>query len=213
MKSNSFFLAASVAVAASAISADALATPYWSVWVSEEHGGPRSTCTGSAMAARGFGSTGSSSDNVHLYCDSLPPGVVIDGRDFYWSKYFSEEPGEIETHYSLGWHPYEGDNYYVCNPTGHSGVVTGIRCSGSRCDNISIECAVPTRFVDGKKYYVGAYNCEWSGWLSDENGDFIWDYGSYITGVECAGRFCDNMRFYMCSFDANALIDPNIPRL
>jgi hypothetical protein len=190
-----------LAVAAfGSVSSTANAALYWTPWVSEEGGGPASICTAWNEAAVGFGCSGGWCDNVRLLCETLPFNATLDPSTDFWSGYFSEEHDEYGTVISTGWYPYFDENYHVCHGGwGQPGLVNGIRCSGSSCDNISIECAQPKATVNGAVVSVQSTSCSWTGWYSEEQGSVDFGWNRYITGVECQGAYCDNKRFLVCS--------------
>jgi hypothetical protein len=173
---------------------------YYTAWVSEEGGGPATFCSAWNEAARGFGCSGSYCDSVRLVCDTLPNSISEDPSSDYWSPWFSEEWNGLETRYSVGWWPHDQMNYKVCEPTAAGGVMSGVKCFGSYCDSMSIECDVPHR-PNGT--VVTPTGCFWSGTFSDENGtiDMQAQYGTanlFISGVWCSGRYCDNLSYLVC---------------
>jgi hypothetical protein len=173
----------------------ALAGLYWTSYVSEESGA-YALCDESTDGAVGFRCSGRYCDNVSLLCETFPFGALAPSWNGYVTAYFSEEHDPYGTWFSSGWYPWDDENYEVChNQQTTPGVVTGIGCSGSYCDNISIECRQPE--VAGVK--LAATNCSWSGWISEEQGSVDFGWNRYITGVECNGSRCDNKRFYVCS--------------
>jgi hypothetical protein len=171
---------------------------WWTPWISEENG--VATCDDFEEAARGFGCSGKYCDNVQLLCDVLPFGAFPDTENRYWTGYFSEEHDQYSTWYSGGWYPWDNENYEVCYGWDTTpGLVTGIDCSGSYCDNIRLECTQIVQLVYGVPYWLGVTNCSWSGWYSEEQGSVDFGWNRFITGVECQGSYCDNKRFYVCS--------------
>lgn len=202
-------LGVAVAAAVGLVASTAFAATYWTGWVSEESGGPVAGCSAWTEAAVGFGCSGSYCDNVRLLCETLPFGAKVNQATDYWSGWFSEEHDGYGTYHSEGWYRYEDENYHVCHSYDNQpGVVTGIRCSGSYCDNISVECSqliVQRGGILGPTLPVGVTNCAWTGWYSEEQGSVDFGDNRYITGVECAGSRCDDKRFYVCS-----LVDPSL---
>ncbi len=193
-----------VAVAFGLHASNAHASLYWTPWVSEEQGGPATTCSDWSDSAVGFGCSGRYCDNVRLLCETMPYQTTRDWSTDYWTGYFSEEDDPYATVYSAGWYRYEDKYYRVChNTSDYAGLVGGIRCSGSYCDNISIECTQAAKWVNGVRYPVNVTNCGWTGWYSEEQGSVDFGYNRYITGVACSGSYCDNKSFYVCS-----LVDP-----
>jgi hypothetical protein len=121
-----------------ASSSTSAANLYWTPWVSEEAGGPASICTAWDEAAVGFGCDGRYCDNVQLLCQTLAFDTQLDPATDYWTDYFSEEH----------------DNQRVCHNTTTAGLVSGIKCQGDYCDNISIECTKPVKYVNGTRFSV-----------------------------------------------------------
>jgi hypothetical protein len=195
MSTGKWGLALSLALAAGSLASNAHAA-YWTNWVSEENGGPATYCYTWSEGASGFGCSGSYCDNVRVYCDTLPFGDRLDPSTDYWTRYFSEEDSGIGTGYSVGWYPWDGDNFKVCEPTWTAGIMSGVKCSGRYCDSISIECTVPLK-SNGTRAYLT--NCGWTGWYSEEQGSVTFGYNRFITGVQCSGSYCDNKSYYVCS--------------
>lgn len=167
----------------------------WTDWVSEEGGSPAAVC-GIWEAARGFDCRGDYCDDVRLYCDSLPFGISVGSYSF--TPFFSEEDLG-STSWSLeGWYGTDNDYSEVCYAHGAAGILTGIRCSGSYCDNISLECAIPRTFFEGVWEPVEYASCYWTGEYSEEDPPFYSPYGQFITGVECIGAYCNNKSYYVC---------------
>lgn len=181
-------------------SASASSALYWTPWVSEERGGPARACGQWNEAAVGFGCSGRYCDSVRLLCETMPFGTTLDPATDYWSGYFSEEHDDYGTWDSYGgWHHEE--NQEICHTPYHNskGLVSGIKCRGRYCDNISVECTKPVKYVGGTRYEVQMNNCSWTAWQSEEQGSRDFGWNRYITGVECQGSYCDNKRFYVCS--------------
>jgi len=172
---------------------------YWTPWVSEEKGGPPTYCSSWNEGAVGFACRGKYCDDVRLLCETFPYNITLTHLTNGWTSYFSEEDSGIGSWVSHGWYPYDGDNYKVCRRTNTGGVVQGIRCKGGYCDDISLECSVPIRWVGGAQDPASMTNCAWSGWYSEEQGHVDFGWNRYITGVECSGSYCDRKRFYVCS--------------
>jgi hypothetical protein len=155
--------------------------PVWTAWVSEEQ--PQGVQCGlySSQAATGAACRGSYCDDVKLLCGDLPQGFVKPipvVRDYWSTPYVSEEqPGGVLC----------AQNY----------IVDGIRFTGSYSDNVSVHC-VPATFPSQ------GVNCTSSPWFSEEQPPQIFDVnfysygGAVVTGVRCAGSYCDSMSFYLC---------------
>lgn len=148
---------------------DGEGTRAWSGYVSEEQ--PPTICANN-YAVRGFDCSGSYCDNVSINCRPVfghPFGNSI------WTPYFSEEGSTA-------------DRRGRC--AGPQRWMTGVACSGSYCDNLSIRC---TQFPGSSPS-----NCEWSGWYSEEQSRFNAPSGYFIKAVECSGSYCDNKRYRYC---------------
>jgi hypothetical protein len=75
--------------------------------------------------------------------------------------------------------------------------VTGIRCTGSYCDNIKITCTnLPGAATDGYR---------WTPWVSEETfpGYCTGPVPMFIAGFACNGKYCDNISLF-CVYLANA---------
>jgi len=179
--------------------AAAIHVRYWTRWVSEEYGGPPAYCQASNEGAVGAACSGRYCDNVRLYCETFPYGITLDSNTRYWTGFFSEEIKGPRLGTLEGWYPLYEQNTEVCNGGSTGGIVQGMRCSGSYCDNISLKCAVPVRWVNGVRDPATMKNCAWSGWYSEEQGSKDFGWNRYISGVRCSGRYCDNKQYYVCS--------------
>ncbi|MFV8754304.1 hypothetical protein ACNOYE_27480 [Nannocystaceae bacterium ST9] len=184
------------------LSTTAHATPGWTPWVSEENGGPSTICGPSTEAARGFDCDGGYCDDVRVYCDTLPFGITV--SDWKFSGFFSEEDSGFGTVTSEGWYRYDNSYSHVCYYSGAAGIMTGIRCSGSNCDNISVECGIPQTHFGGVAAPVEYRDCYWTDYVSEEDAALMLYDEEFITGVECSGSYCDDKRFYVCSVQAAA---------
>ena len=102
-----------------------------------------------------------------------------------------------------GWYRYDDDHSHVCNYSGQSGIMTGIHCNDSYCDDIQIECATPRRYENGAWQAVAMVDCSWTGWYSEEQPPLALGTGTnrFVTGVRCSGSYCDNKQFHVCSLD------------
>jgi hypothetical protein len=71
--------------------------------------------------------------------------------------------------------------------------VTGVRCTGSYCDNIGAYCgAVGTSTTTSRS---------WTSFVSEEGGGTRYCPGSGImTGLACNGRYCDNISLECTTF-------------
>ena len=70
-----------------------------------------------------------------------------------------------------------------------SNPIAGVACSGRYCDNIRLECR---QYLDNNALIVTSH---WTGWFSDENVRSAYcPNDMVVNGVQCSGRYCDNMR-------------------
>ena len=196
-----------IALAASLGSSTADAA-YWTTWVSEEGGSPQTFCSYWNQAATGFGCSGSYCDWVRLECENMPYGTTLDASTDYWTGWFSEESDGIEETIfdSTYLWPTFDENFANCQYGGyHAGLVSGVRCSGSYCDSINLECTQPVKVRgDNTIAPVSVTNCSWTtNWYSEEQGSQDFGANRFIVGVECGGSYCDNKRYHLCS-----LVDP-----
>ena len=90
----------------------------WTIYVSEEGGGPAALCPSGAIVD-GIRATGSYADNVSVHCTGA--SFPSQGTNCKWTPWFSEEQG--------------GQTF--TGPGLRSAVALGVRCSGSYCDNMS----------------------------------------------------------------------------
>jgi hypothetical protein len=160
----------------------AIAGTAWAVQkVVRDEVGPQ-TCGGDD-AVRTVACTGRFCDDVHLTCERVPAFTAIAPSTSTWTDYFSEE----------------GTNYRFCWNGVELGVITGMQCTGSYCDNHRLQCSQLV-FTSGR---VNDSTCFWSEEISEEFGRAIAQppAGFYATGMMCTGRFCDNLRFHFCRID------------
>jgi hypothetical protein len=177
---------------------------FWTSWFSEE--GSNWRACGGNYGVQAVQASGNYSDNLALGCNPWPLGNLASDADSvrtYWSRPFSEEgeTGIEKTQCALFADGHEecdtiptGTNLHVCFGgfgSANKGVVTGMACSGSNCDNLQLLCKKPTSGRLG--------NCSWSGWFSDEQHVVDFGPGRFITGVLCNSHLCDNMKYYVCS--------------
>ena len=192
-------LLASLALLSVSLPAVAIAPASWSQWISEENGGPWAFCGPTNQAISGVRCSGSYCDNVSVRCETLPYGITM--QHFSVSETFSEEDNGIGTTSSEGWYRYDDSNSHVCKWAGSSGIMTGFRCQGRYCDNITLECATPMTHFAGVTEPAELTDCSWSAYYSEEDPWFAYGVGAnrYISGVRCQGRYCDNKSYYVCS--------------
>ena len=120
---------------------------------------------------------------VHILClltlaaadspaDTLPRSLLTKRRlsGGEWTAYVSEEGGEA-----------------LCN-----GLVTGMRCKGKNCDDVSLLCDQSTLGT--------TYSGKWSSYFSEEkSGEHVCD--GYLTGIRCDGKYCDDVSVQCSSVD------------
>jgi hypothetical protein len=195
-----------VATGLSAIVGNADAALYWTQWVSEENGGPQAFCTNWDESAVGFGCSGNYCDNVRLLCETHANGMTMDPASQKFTAWFSEEgalPPGIESNQPT---PNQGVCRYFIPGTIDSfrpGVVSGVRCSGSFCDNTQLECELPVKFnSSGTAVPATANSCHSVGPISEEQGSVDFGPNQYIYSVTCNGSFCDNKTFTVCNYTA-----------
>jgi hypothetical protein len=147
--------------------------------------------TGGAFLVRGLRCSG-------RYCDDIGLLAAESGyrqTSSWWTDAFSEE----------------GQNYRVCDG---NAFVTGLRCSGRYCDDVSLRCS---QLDNGGV----REDCYWTATLSEEDGGrFVAPESTYVAGVSCNGRYCDNLNLYVCKaqastarVDLHALAVRHAPRL
>jgi hypothetical protein len=111
-------------------------------------------------------------DNVRLHCQQ--PASPVSFTHVDQTPYFSEENGSMT----------------LCPP---GEWVTGITCTGSYCDNISLTCSK----IPGSD--TRSLNCRQTGFFSEElGGTLSFPPGFFAVGAQCTGRYCDNMSFEIC---------------
>ncbi|MEZ4732599.1 MAG: hypothetical protein R3E79_36310 [Caldilineaceae bacterium] len=80
-------------------------------------------------------------------------------------------------------------------PVGYA--VDGMQCTGRYCDNVALRCRQYTATPESYEYIYK------SGWLSEERPRNIFPSDSelpatwYVIGLECSGRYCDNVRLWL----------------
>lgn len=185
--------------------ASANAALYWTPWVSEEKGGPWSYCMGFNEGAVGFGCRGSYCDDIRMLCETFQGGMQINPSSYYLTNWFSEEgalPPGIGSNQPT---PNQGVCRYWIPGTIDSfspGVVTGVHCKGSYCDNLQLECGQPVKYFGSTPRRATATSCRNVGPYSEENGSLDFGPNQYIVSITCTGRYCDNKKFRVCTFVA-----------
>lgn len=124
-------------------------------------------------------------DNNYLFCwpwVQQEQGLLFNQSGGTWSPYISEEAP---------------NNSVVCGSPGNiTGVLDGMRATGSYSDNISIHC---TPFLWRPGFIPG---CEWTPYFSEEDTPekvaTYWHSNVFLAGVRCSGKYCDNVSYYQC---------------
>jgi len=115
------------------------------------------------------------------YCSELALNCVdYPNWDWAWQDYMGEISDE------------SANNERKCAP---DSFISGIKCSGWYCDNVTIEC------LKFKNHYRNEASCSWSSYISEENPTPLDASPKYLAGVKCSGSYCDNMKFYQCSLN------------
>lgn len=140
-------------------------------WISEESASSSVTCD-SGLSAYGIECSGDYCDHVRLYCSSEGfPTLATSGSS--WTAYASEEGGSVSC------------------PA--NAVVTGIRCSGDYCDNISLECT-PVSSTGGGATYTGTR-------VSDETTEETATDGYRLYGMGITGEYADNLTPWFVQYE------------
>jgi hypothetical protein len=138
----------------------------WGFFTSDEF--PPVSCDGGSLV-QSFECHGRYCDDVRLNCVPVAkPHVAVDS---FQTRYFSDEDA----------------GFVSC---GLGAWMTGITCTGSYCDNISLRCTTMSGLAQN--------NCYWTGWISEEVGVLNFGLDYFADGAQCSGRYCDNMRFHVC---------------
>jgi len=142
----------------------------WSTaWTSEEEDEEPVNCGNNP--ANGMSCKGLFCDWVRLHCEPKPEswGDVVETP--LWVGFVSEET-----------------NALYCNPGSY---VTGLKCTGTFCDNLSVKC---TKFSDHQPS-----ECYWStGTFSSTERVAIRSGGYFIQGMKCSGWWCKTKQLYWC---------------
>jgi hypothetical protein len=169
----------------------------WTRYISEE-GGQQAVCP-VLQGARGFGCSGRFCDNVALLCTASAYNMWLSGS--YWSPYFSEEDDGSGTASETGFYGVRDQSFeHVCFSEGAGGVLTGLRCHGDFCDNLSIQC---TQLWHANEAHAPApaslIDCSWQPAFSEEQGAQEHPGNRVVSGVRCSGSYCDNISLYVCT--------------
>lgn len=154
-------------------------------YVSEESGNNHKVCKNSHVTH--ISCAGRFCDNMHFSCGDNWPGPTTGLLGTFGA--FDVVDGDfasdvITTEYST-----RGDAF--C-PVGYAAV--GFRCKegGRFCSHIALSCR-----------YEGniSQSCKWSKPISEESqyDPIKLNRGGLITGIRCAGSYCDNKQFYGCA--------------
>ncbi len=140
----------------------------YTVQTSDEYGAV--SCQ-SGFAVNSVKCTGDYCDNMYLTCCPYMSGTDP-AANYTWSPWFSEEsPGK-----------------YI-SP---NGFVTGLQCRHDHCDSLHLRILVSTNLK-----HVGA--CQTLNIFSEEQSDgSTCSAGYFVSGMECWGKYCDNMRLTCC---------------
>jgi hypothetical protein len=74
----------------------------------------------------------------------------------------------------------------ICEPGDY---ISGIRCTGKYCDNITINCL---RLRDASRVHYGV----WTDWVSEEQGRRECPPNHLVAGLKCRGKYCDDIALY-----------------
>ncbi len=141
----------------------------WTDWISEEDG-QCSNCGAicpPGKVAVGVDCRGDFCDDVRLRCDFFP-GLLPEHPDNWdWTAWIGRDRRRE-------WCP---DGSWL----------TGVKCEGDYCDNVSIRCSRST---------VGQWSAPSGGFYSEETGPFLAPDGTFVTGIYCRGQHCDEKFYY-----------------
>lgn len=137
----------------------------WSPYVSDQNPDGH-ICKG---AIGGMRCDGTYCYNHSLGC--LQGSAGTQATDGGWSQYFSNQPP---------------NNVFKCQA---GEIVTGFKCKGSYCYNVSLRCSTTTQVLS---------NCSWTEYFSDQPpAEKIWP-DKVMAGMECSGDYCYNHKAYVC---------------
>jgi len=137
--------------------------------ISDEGSRSFGSCVGQ-KAIYGMQCTGRYCDNVYLFCEDVPSFISLNSDVRWRTSWFSEE-SSLYTSCATG-------------PGGVQGVITGVACAGSYCDNMQLECtAIRTgRINTSYSYTIG---------FSEEEPAQLWNRPAWA--LSCSGRYCDKL--------------------
>ncbi|MFN8489164.1 MAG: hypothetical protein U0350_16375 [Caldilineaceae bacterium] len=158
----------------------------WLSAVSEETSVP--TFCPRGYAVDGMACSGSYCDNVALHCrryTSTPDSSRLYDSVSYWIS--EEHPNNMYPPQNQQWSP----NWFV----------VGLKCKGRYCDDIQL-------FIKKNNSQLANSGICWfsNSWFSEENDPFkqqksedqSFDAHTFVAGLQCKGRYCDNMSLYYC---------------
>jgi hypothetical protein len=152
----------------------------WTSAFSEEGAG-RSNCPAES-AVSGIWCVGAYCDNKHLLCtriDQISVGTSTTFRRA--SSAISEEEGRNEIRTNIGSNP---------------GLISGMECYGSYCDNILVA------IISNRELMSRAGQPTWLRPFSEEQGVSECPAGQFVAGLRCSGKYCDNLALMCIPFRA-----------
>ncbi|MCH9682493.1 MAG: hypothetical protein K0V04_13740 [Deltaproteobacteria bacterium] len=188
-------LACSVFAAVASVATVTSAAFTWSPYFSEESQPPQEFCSPTGQAVDGVRCQGSYCDDVGIRCNDLPFGMTTEGHN--WEALITD--GGYNPDFIIhSDHIVSDDNGHVCGLG--TGILTGLHCSGSYCDDVTLECATPVLNYNGTNVPGELVSCFWSDVYSEEDPWFA--YGAtanrWITGIKCYGSYCDAKSYRVC---------------
>eukprot|EP00497_Spongosphaera_streptacantha_P002360 TRINITY_DN295_c0_g3_i1.p1 TRINITY_DN295_c0_g3~~TRINITY_DN295_c0_g3_i1.p1 ORF type:complete len:175 (+),score=20.70 TRINITY_DN295_c0_g3_i1:56-580(+) len=95
------------------------------------------------------------------------------------------------------------NNWYSC-PANE--IISEIRCTGGRCDNMQIYCSGPITTIE---YRLVNGEVNWGPWFSEENGGRGYcPNDRVVKGAQCKGGSCDDIRWRCAPFEKDMKTDP-----
>jgi hypothetical protein len=132
--------------------------------------------------------------NALLLCTTMTATACVAPED---------EQASTEQDISAGWTPSTSEELPPVFCDGSS-LVAAAQCTGRFCDNVSLFCK-QTQTAAGVPVQRGVSSA--TPFFSDEGGgQQICVTGSWVTGMQCTGRFCDNVSLTCTEFtNVNAI--------